>query len=362
MIKKIMIALCVAFCLFAVGYNSWQSEKQATTGKKKVYAILPVTGGHSFQGKDEKRAMEVWMKQHPEAPFELEILDNESNATKSLTLAQRAAMSDKHPLFIVPIGAMGHPIIPQLKSMNGFMILSPSTQEEDGTYKEFQRISQGAADMNKPMFDMLKKGQSAVIIHSNEMAGHTSAGKTQKIMQEKGMKILEKIAFDLKELDMRILVLKALSYKPDVIFVTSGPGIGFINIIKELKVQQYPGIILADPSITTPSVFELLKEYADGIYTSIMPTERTYREHPEMIKALADNNLPLYWVPINIWDIMDVVNHFITNNIPFSQEEFMKMGKWHGLSCDVQFLPNGNSSYEFSLVVVKDGQFVPVKE
>ena len=59
---------------------------------------------------------------------------------------------------------------------------------------------------------------------------------------------------------------------------------------------------------------------------------------------------------------MDVVSHFITNKIPFNQNEFLKLGKWHGISSDIVFSENGNSAYEFELSVAKDGKFVPVEE
>ena len=343
-----------------VGFNAY--KEQNLTNKKRIYAILPITGSLSFQGKEEKKTMEVWMQNHPDAPFELEILDNESNPTKSLTLAQRVAINDTQPLFICPTGAMCHPIVPQLKSMNGFMILSPSTQEEDGTYKEFQRISFGSADMNKPLIDYVESGKTVVIMNSNDMAGHTGATKTEETLTKKGAKIIEKLAFDTKELDMRIIALKAMSYKPDIIFVISPPTIGFLNVIKELKVQEFPGVVLSDPALRTPSIASQLGKDAEGVYTSIMPTERIYKEYPQVAKALEENGLELYNFPINVWDIMDVMNHFIANNIPFNQDEFLKMAKWHGISSDITFTPNGNSAYEFILSVVKDGQFIPVEK
>ena len=361
--KKILIGLFVIVCVVAVGYNAYRSEQQAATGKKKIYALLPVTGNLSFQGKEEKKAMELWMQNHPDAPFELEIFDNESDATKSLTLAQRIAMSDKQPLFICPTGGMGHPIIPQLKSMNGFMILSPSTQEEDGTYKEFQRISWGASDMNKPLFDYVKKGQNVIIMHSNELAGHTGADKAQEAFEKNGANIIERLAFDTKELDMRIIVLKAISYKPDVIFITSPPTIGFINVIKELKTQEYPGVVLSDPALSMPPIISQLGSNADGFYTTVIPTERIYEEYPQVAKAITEGGMELYWFSINIWDIMDVLNYFVTNNIPFNQNEFMKMKKWHGISSDIVFTENGNSVYtSITLSVVKDGKFVPLEK
>ena len=55
MIKKILVGLFVALCLFAVGYNAYQSEKQATTGKHKVYAMLPLSGLYTKFGKEKYR-------------------------------------------------------------------------------------------------------------------------------------------------------------------------------------------------------------------------------------------------------------------------------------------------------------------
>ncbi len=354
-----VVAIAVIFGI--IGYNAYQEHLKSLTDKKRVYAILPITGGLAFQGKEEKKTMEVWMQNHPNAPFELEILDNESNPTKSLTLAQRVAMNDKSPLFICPIGAMCHPIVPQLKEMNGFMILSPSTQEEDGTYKEFQRISFDGKGMNSPALELAKSGEKVVVICANQEAGHVAAAYITEEFAKKGAEVIGKLTFEPQELDTRITVYKALSMKPDMIFVTGVPSIGYTNIIREIMVQEYKGKVFADPTLRTPSIIAQLGKGADGVYTSIMPTERIYKEYPEVAKVLTENGLELYNFPINIWDIMDVINHFVSNNITMNQEEFMKMGKWHGISSDITFTKNGNSYYPFILSVVKDGKFVPVE-
>ena len=73
--KKIVIALCVILCVFAIGYNDYQSEKQATTGKQKVYAVLPLTGYGSHVGQQQKPIIELWQKEHPDASFDIRIID-----------------------------------------------------------------------------------------------------------------------------------------------------------------------------------------------------------------------------------------------------------------------------------------------
>ena len=121
-------------------------------------------------------------------------------------------------------------------------------------------------------------------------------------------------------------------------------------------------MILADAALRTPSVVAMLEDNADGVYTSVMPTERIYQEYPQVADILKKNDLELYTFPINVWDIMDVISYFVANNIPFNQSEFMKMGKWHGISGDIVFTENGNSTYPFILSVIKGGKFVPVEE
>ena len=361
--KKIIIALCVVICVFAIGWNSYQSQKQNVGGKKKVYAILPLTGTYSQGGKEEKKSLETYINVNSDIPFEVQFLDNESNPTKSLTLAQRVAMNDKSPLFICSVGALCRPLLPQLKQMNGFMILSPSTQEEKTTVKEFQRISINHEEMNSPHIDYLQPGRNVVIIHSNEEAGYTGASLVASQLQQKGVNVVGKFDFAPSELDVRILVLKALKDNPDAILIISAPNVGFINLIKVLKKEQnYQGDVLCDPSMQTPSVMASFGDEKNDILVPVLPTERTFAEYPQTAKAITDAGLTISNYPIMMWDVMDIIRHFIDNKIEFSQDAFVKMKKWHGISTDVIFSPNGNSSYKYVLTRIKDGKFVPVNE
>ena len=363
MMKKIITALCVALCLFAVGYNAYQSEKSDASGKKKVYAILPLTGVYAQAGKEQKKSLETYVKTASDLPFEVEFLDNESNPTRSLSIAQMVSRKDKSPLFVCSIGALCRPILPQLKQMNGFMILSPSTQAEKTDVKEFQRISINHEQMNAPHINYLQKGQNVVIIHSNEEAGYRGASLVAAKLKEKGVNVIGKLDFAPSELDMRILALKAIKDKPDAIMIISAPNIGFINLIKVLKTEQnYTGDILCDPTMQTPSVMATFGDEKNGILVPVLPTVRILSEYPKVAQAITDAGLTLSNYPIMMWDVMDIIRYFIDNKMEFTQDAFVKMGKWHGISTDVVFSPNGNSYYEYILARIKDGEFVPVNE
>ena len=359
--KRLLIGLVVVLCIVAVGYNAYRSEEQTTTGKRKVYAVLPLTGIYSQIGNEQKDTLSIYIEKNKDLPFELEFFDNESNPTKSLNIAQMVSMKDKTPLFVCSIGALCRPILPLLKGMNGFMILSPSSQAEKTPVKEFQRISIDYEEMNNPHIDYLEEGRNVVIIHSNEEAGYKGARLVTSKLKEKGVNIIDTLDFVPSDLDMRILVLKALKNNPDAILIVASPTVGFINLIKVLKGEQdYQGDVLCDPGMSVPSVISSFGKEANGLLVPIFPLKRIYDEHSDIAEALKSEKLELSNSPIMIWDVMDIIRYFIDNKIAFSQDAFVKMGKWHGISTDVVFLPEGNSSYRYILSRVKDGQFIPV--
>ena len=363
MIKKILIALFVIICIFAVGYNAYRSEQHADNGKKKVYAILPLTGTMASVGKEVKKTVEVYTQNHPNMPMEVQFYDNQSDPNQTINIAKQISFSDTQPLFMCGVSGLCRPLLPVLPSINGFLILSPSPRAETEDFQNFQRISFSHLDMNLPFIEYVKPGQKVIIIHSNDETGHSGSRLISDNLQAKGIDIIEKIAFEHKELDNRLIVMKAMSYNPDVIIVTAGPSMGFVKIIKTLKEQEYPGMIFADPSLRTPSLISLFSEdESQGIYVPVMSTDRIYKEYPQVAQALTENGLELYNFPINVWDTLNILNYFVANNIPFNQSEFIKMGKWHGISGDIVFTENGNSSYPFILSVIKDGKFVPADD
>ena len=365
MIKKIIswVIAVTVFCSI-IGYNIYQEQRKSNPDKKQIHAIFPLTGTTAAVGQHVKKTIEIYMQQNPNLPFEVKFYDNQSDPNKTISIARQISFSDKQPVFVCGIPGLCKPLIPILASMNGFLILSPSPLAEKEQADNFQRISFGHTDMYSPFVRYIQPGQNVVIIHANDESGYMATKILSANLKQKNANVLAEIVFEHKDLDNRIIILKAMSYKPDIIVVPSAPSMGFVKILKTLKEQEYPGKILADPSLRTPSLLPLFSNTElEGIYVPIVPTEKIYKEYPQVAKLLEENNLDVGYLSINVWNTMDIINHFITNQIPFTQEEFIKIGKWHGISGDLIFTANGNSTYDFwPLSVIKDGKFIPVEQ
>ena len=117
--------------------------------------------------------------------------------------------------------------------------------------------------------------------------------------------------------------------------------------------QNYQGDVLCDPGMSVPAVLSAFGKEANGLLVPIFPLKRIYSEHKDVATALENANLELSNSPIMMWDVMDIIRYFIDNKIEFSQNSFVKMGKWRGISTDVVFYPNGNSTYKYILSRIK---------
>ena len=73
------------------------------------------------------------------------------------------------------------------------------------------------------------------------------------------------------------------------------------------------------------------------------------------------NGRPFY-IPIEIWDTLDIIDWTMKNNKPFTQETYAQLKHWKGLAGDIEFMDDGNVIYEFYLATFKDGKVVPFKE
>ena len=168
--KKIIIALCVAVGLFAIGYNAYQSEKQATTGKRKVYAVLPLSGLYAQYGKDVKSVIDWYMRtQNPN--FEIVEVDSGGEPAKALTAMQQKLIYAEKPIVLSMFTPISSVLLPILKEKNGFLF-SISTIGITSELGNFQIISRSAEDIVRTLVPYVQKHfQNVSVFYSQDEYG-----------------------------------------------------------------------------------------------------------------------------------------------------------------------------------------------
>ena len=359
--KKIIIALCVALVIFAVGYNAYQSEKQATTGKRKVYAVLPLSGLYAQYGKDAKSVIDWYMRtQNPN--FEIVEVDSGGEPASGLTAFQQKAISAKDPIVFSVFSPVSAVLLPAVKKKGGFLF-SISTVGIDSDLGNFQIMSRSSVDIINIFAPYIQpKFNNSAIISSEDEYGLQEA----KMLEKRFTGTVYKETFIPRNPDVRIEVLKLLEKNPQAVVVLGSPTPAYINIFKELKNHNYSGVILSDAGFTNPHVFKLIGNAAENVISSAMSVETDLPQSArmqEIQQAFLQKNKKLYYIMVEALETLEVINYTFKNNLPFSQKTYQDIGRWKGISGDILFLDKGKSSVlSYVLIQVKDGKIVPLKE
>ena len=97
--KSVVGCIAAVILIFVIiGYNAYQAKQQTVIGKKKVYAILPLTGMLSGPGEQFKSAINTWVKQNPDALFDVVFLDNEGKTAQAVNIVNQIQSPWHRPL------------------------------------------------------------------------------------------------------------------------------------------------------------------------------------------------------------------------------------------------------------------------
>ncbi|MBP5344244.1 MAG: ABC transporter substrate-binding protein [Alphaproteobacteria bacterium] len=351
-------------CIFGIiGYNAHQSEKQATTGKQKVYAVLPLSGISTAVGEQAKKTMDIYMEtNHPD--FDIVFVDNQSQPSVALTALLAKTVNEQKPIVISLATAMTSAILSGI-SKDAFVFGNYVTEIE-GKNHNYQLLTGELEEVMQPIKKYLVTSafQKIAIVYIENEFGLLEVKYLQRNIRP-NQEISAIIPLPQKAMDTRIEALKLVENNPDVICVLGIPTVGYTNIIKSLREQGYKGTIIADYAFSNPHVPKILGDAANDVITvtTITDTNATLAPKQQQIKSNLENKgLRPYILPIQIWDTLDLIQYTLKNDLPFSQETYTKMGKWNGISGEVIFPGEGHSLYPFVLVQYKDGEFVLLKE
>lgn len=363
--KKIIIALCVALVVFAVGYNAYQSEKRATTGKRKVYAVLPLSGPVANVGKDLKAAMDAWLKVTPQIPFDLIYIDSESQPLKAVTAIQQATLNEQEPIVITALSPISAAVIPVIAKKNGFSFGINTTDaaklEQNG---RFQLVSSGLAADEKTLYPYIAKHFTKLaIIYTNEELGKLSLLQTKEYMQKAGVEVVAEIPLEMNMPDVRIEALKTIKSGADAVVVYGQATLPYANFFKELKNFDNPPVMLAAIQFSIPFVQNILKDLKDDIiFESLDLTNMSDEKHIAFNNEMNLQNQPVYLCSAYAYNVLEVIKYAFDNHLPLTWDAFENLKTFDGLGGKIYFMGKGASEYTSYLSTFKNGRIIPIKE
>ena len=357
-----MIAIAVIFGI--IGYNAYQNEKQATTGKPKIYTLLPLSGSAAAFGQQAKKSIEYAL-QKEKYPFDIVYIDSGSDPMKGLTALQSKTISQANPIVLSMMSSVGSVVAPYVDQKKGFLF-AIIAQSIAANVNSYQKVTNPIPDILNPLINRIVKSYKKInVVYLMDEYGLAERNYLINQLRKNNFNDINELALPLNVLDPKNEVVKLLATEPEAIIILGNPTLGYINLFKQLHLQDFKGDVLADGTLSQPFVQKSLQSYANGTITiANMPdieTELTTAQK-NLKEELKKVDLRAYGLPIQTIDALNLIKYTIENNLPFERKTYENLKDWKSISGDPVSFKDGESSYRPYLVRYSDEKFYLLKE
>ncbi|MBP5343700.1 MAG: ABC transporter substrate-binding protein [Alphaproteobacteria bacterium] len=359
------VAIAVIFGI--VGYNAYQSEKQATTGRQKIYAVLPLSGNVAFLGKKIKGVIDYATQKHT-YPFEIVYVDSESNPMKSLTALQTATIAQEKPIVLSFMSSVGSAIVPYIKQQKGFLF-TVTTKSITADVDSFLHMDCDISDIMNPLVErILKKYNTLDIVYIEDDYGLSEKNYLVSELNKHGFNDIRVLGIPLNIQDPKNEVTKLLSKNPEVIVILGNPTLGYINLFKQIHLQDFKGDLMT-AEMNDPDLNKMVQPYMEGMVAVVSPLgmQMNLSDTDKQMKERIDESKTglAYLVAMQVLDALSLIEYTITNSLPFTRETYNNLTNWMNvLGNNVAFKGERPQHCPYPLILgrYQNGTFIPVEK
>lgn len=364
MIKKILVVLSVALCVFAVGYNVYHMKKIVNNGKRNVYAVLPLTGSIAKSGQEYKQVLDLYQKSNPDSQLHFIYVDSAFIPSQAVSALQSKIVLEKKPLVIATGTTIALAILNIVAEKGGFVLISGGARPTNAQKNNYWNFSAGnGLGMDKIAEYINQKHKSVALFYPNSDYGVLTYQRLNQKL-DNTVKLVFKESFDTAISDVRTLALKALQHHPESIIITGPANQNFINLFRVLREMDYQGEIIGDLTFNQPAVLNALEKKAEGItFLTLDPL----LDKPATSPGQAFQNLftkagikPSF-AHVEAYN-MALLLEAIAHQKDLSQQYIIDQKNLETASGTVDFLENGDSKFSYVLATIQNGKVVSIEK
>ena len=363
--KVVGWVLAAAVVVGVVGFNAYKSQERATTGKQKVYAVLPLTGNVAFVGQKIQKSIEFIM-QKENYPFEVVFVDSESNPTKGLTALQSAAVPQDKPIALSFMSSVSSVILPYIDQKNGFLF-TISTKSVTADSDSFLHMDCPLSDIINPLVRHVAQSYRRIdIVYLMEDYGLAEKNFLVSELKKNGFNNIQEWSIPFNVSDPKNEVTKLLSTNPEAVIILGNPTLGYINLFKALHLQDFKGDVLA-AELADPTLLEMLQSHAEGTIAvvPVLNTDEQLSDGERKLKQEIDaiGIKTNYNIPTQTWDALNLIKYTIENKLPFDRKTYENLKDWKNVAGNINsFNKEQNKGCSLRLTRYQNGVFHLMKE
>jgi branched-chain amino acid transport system substrate-binding protein len=365
-----LLALTVAM-VFLFGGPGWSQDKQ---GDIKIGFIGPLTGAAASYGIAQMHAISLAVGEVNTGGGingkKLEVIfeDSQMDPNKSISAMKKLVDIDKVPVVIGETSTTATLAIADIAEQTKTVLFSPLasgakvTDAGDYVFRCSPSDAFQAVVAAKFVFDEgLKDG---AIVYTNDDWGSELQKAFLKDFVDLGGTIMKADGVTPGTQNFRSVLVKIKSLKPDFIYIPlhNAEATIFLRQVKELRV---PCRIIGADSFGDKSILKAARSTAEGVMFTMptQPTGEKFQAFTEKFRAKFNDEATYYSAAA--YDSLNVLAEAIRMSAPSGEQiknALYKIKEYKGASGVIGFDKNGDvNTKEFSIIQIKNGEFVPYK-
>jgi branched-chain amino acid transport system substrate-binding protein len=350
--KGLILVVVIVIILLTIFFVFRNKESNITRDKDviRIGALLSLTGSGAEFGSEQKNAIELFKEEKGNYKKEYEFIlqDTKSNPKDGVSALQNLLSKGKIDVVMTVLSGVSLATLPitEKQKIPTFCVGStPSiTSDFKFAFRSLPTADYQASQLAKHFLRKFKI-KSISIIYLNDDFGVSSKDNFQNFIKD-SVKNISSYPIMPDEINFPTIISKAINNKPDAVYIACY-GNSIANVLKELKQQNFKGLICSTLEVSYPEVLELAKESANGVYfvdTEIAQSNgnrffdryyKKYNKKPSLDAVLAYD------------EIQVIVNTIETDGL----KDFLKIkgDKTIRKSANGEFTINQKGDFEYSL-------------
>ena len=320
---------------------------------ERLLALLPLTGRLGVMGQHIKKGMELYQKQHPDFGYDIIFEDTAGSASQALSIYKQRVLSQKPSVVLTALNGVTTAILPVAKE-DGVFVMTALLNAENilRGHSNVQRFTDRSSDLVSAVVKFaVDNNMSVLLFHPDDESGISIFNSFKRLSN--GQIPIYELSYSLNSSDVRAEVTKAFESEAALIYV-SGSGSAYVNSLKMLLSHSSDKTIVCDSTFYDPSVLSALGTLAIGVPFAGSIVSESNPTNPKTKSFVEDfygayKEKPVI-TAVYAYDMCAVLDMLLKSKIEVSQEAFLSLHEWNGVSGHIDFLPEGECSPTFVML------------
>lgn len=369
--KNLPLILVGLLTVVVIIWFSIKNNKHDPQAKKTIYvaAILPLSGENALYGENDKKGIELALKNYQSDSIEIKVLyeDNKGTPKDAAIAVQKIGNENCIAIIDDAISTITFSIIPTAENKKIPIISTGATNPKlSGISPYFFRIwnsdiEEGAFAASSAKNELGKNTVSVIYLNTDYGIGLKEV--FVKKFKELGGTVKSETSFDESEKNFKNIINKT-DFTAELIYL-----IGYGNqtglIVRNIREQRKNNIILSTVATEDKQFLEKAGKFGDGIVYvyNAQVTNEEYVRFNEKYFAMY-NSQPQILNDVG-YDAMNIILNAIKSGVR-SGESFKnylrEMGTHEGASGNIKFDENGDVHKNMILKTILGDKFIEFKE